>query len=106
MRKLKERTEDEEEPETAGEYFMVETRSGCYWVSAVTAAEIGRQLSRRWPPRWLRFVDHTGSRTWVRTSTVEAVCESTEAQRSRDRAFRRACNREAKADRDWGEDED
>ncbi len=106
MNELKEKARNPDEAETAGDYYVVETRSGFYWVTAETARRIGAQLDRRWPPRWIKFVDNTGARTWLRTSIVECVHESTEAQRSRERTFRRACHREAKADKRWGEDED
>lgn len=88
-----------------GDYYTIESRSDTYFVSAETAVRVGAQLVRRWRPRWARFVDIWGRRVWVRTDLIEAITESTGAQRERDRAFRYAQHREQKADRRWDDDD-
>ena len=106
MNRLKQGTEEEgKQPPRAGDYFTVETRSGTYYVSPETARRIGRVLERFWRPRWLKFVDLNGGRVWVLTAGVEAVIESSETQRSRDREFHYAKRQEEKADRRWDDDE-
>ena len=72
---------------TPGDYY--EVRAGAYiWtVGSETAVAIGRQLERRWRPRWLKFVDLHGARVWVRLDTVYHVAECTELQRSEERDF-------------------
>ncbi|MFL5537746.1 MAG: hypothetical protein ACJ8J0_02055 [Longimicrobiaceae bacterium] len=88
-----------------GDYYTIESRCDTYYVSAETAVRVGAQLTRRFRPRWARFVDIWGRRVWVRADLIDAITESTEAQRERDRAFRYAQNREHKADRRWDDDE-
>jgi hypothetical protein len=92
------------EPETAGDYFVVVTRYDSYYVTPETAREIGRALDRWMPPRWLKFVDRTGARAWIRADAVTAVQESTEHARSQDRTFSYALRREARAETRWDED--
>ena len=88
-----------------GDYYTIESRVDTYYVSSETAVRVGAMLTRRWRPRLARFVDIWGRRVWVRTDLIEAITESTEAQRERDRAFRYAQHREQKADRRWDDDE-
>lgn len=104
--RVKEATDDGKErtPE-AGSYFIVNARTDTFYVSPETAARLGRLLDRRWRPRWLKFVDMTGARVWLRTANVESVFESTETLRSRDREFSYARRMEEKADRRWDDDE-
>lgn len=72
------------------EFFLVVTGSVFFRVSPETATELMRQLARRFPPRWLGFVDLDGSRVRVRTAQVGQICESTPLQRERARQFERA----------------
>jgi hypothetical protein len=106
MNRLKQDQEEEgKQPPRAGDYFTVETRYATYYVSPDTARRIGAALERFWRPRWVKFVDLNGGRVWLKTTGVEAVVESNEAQRSRDRAFHHAQRKEEKADRRWDDDE-
>ncbi|HET6231328.1 MAG TPA: hypothetical protein VFE05_14745 [Longimicrobiaceae bacterium] len=89
----------------AGDYFVVATEWNTFYVSAWTAARVARCLDRAWRPCWLKFSDVGGSRVWVRTAKVEAVYESTELQRARDRRFQRALRQETRADRRWDDDD-
>jgi hypothetical protein len=88
-----------------GDYYTIECRCETYYVTAETAVRLGALLLRRWRPRWARLVDLYGRRVWVRTDLIEAIQESTEAQRDRSRAFQYAQHREQKADRRWDDDE-
>ncbi|HEX6751491.1 MAG TPA: hypothetical protein VF092_29635 [Longimicrobium sp.] len=103
----KTRTQQEnpqQEPQV-GDFWMIQAHSDTYLVSAETAARVGRMLDRFWRPRWLKFVDLSGKRVWVRADEVQAIEESTETQRSRSRAFNYARHKEEKADRRWDDDE-
>ena len=105
-KKLKEGQEVPMEGPRFGDYFVVVSEWGTWYVSPDTAARIGRQIERRFRPRFLKFVDVSGSRVWVRTESVDSVYESTEAQRSRDREFHYLRRKEEKVDRRWDDDED
>jgi hypothetical protein len=74
----------------AGDYYLITSLRDSWVVSAETAVRVGRELVRRWPPRWTRFVDISGRRVWIRTALIESVHESTRLQRARDRAFQQA----------------
>jgi hypothetical protein len=104
--KTKGKQEDPREEPRFGDFWTIEVRCDTYYVSAQTAVRVGALLERFWRPRWTRFVDLYGRRVWVRTDLVESVHESTEAQRSRHRAFDHARRKEEKADRRWDDDED
>lgn len=82
------------------EFFVVLAGRFGVLVSPETAAEVMRKVTRRFPPRWLAFVDLDGSRVRVRTSLVGQVVESTALQRQRQREFERARMLEATADSD------
>lgn len=77
----------EREQPNAGDYFVVDTRREWFYVDAATAVRLSCALERRWLARWVKFVDLTGARVWLRTSVIEAIRESTERQRARDREF-------------------
>jgi hypothetical protein len=102
---LKTKREGHEEEPHAGDFYVVACEYSTWYVSAETAARIGEVLDRLWRPRWIKFVDVSGSRVWLQTGVVEAVYESTEAQRTRDRDFHHRRRREEKADRRWDEEE-
>jgi hypothetical protein len=57
----------------AGDYFVLDTRGDWFYVDAATAARISRAMDRRWLQRWVKFVDLTGARIWLRTSVIEAI---------------------------------
>jgi len=80
------------------EYFVLVAGRVGLRVSPETAAEVMRQVTRRFPPRWLAFVDVDGSRVRVRTSLVGQIIESTALQRQRMREFDRARIREEDSD--------
>jgi hypothetical protein len=80
------------------EFFVLVAGRVGLRVSPETAAEVMRQVTRRFPPRWLAFVDVDGSRVRVRTSLVGQIIESTALQRQRMREFERARMLEATAD--------
>jgi hypothetical protein len=104
--KLKERQETPEERTGPGDYFLVMTDCGTWYVSQQTAASIGRVLDRWIRPRWLKFQDLTGSRAWVRTASVDCVTESTERQRTENREFFYLMQKESRANRRWDMDEE
>jgi hypothetical protein len=97
--------EEEEEERPPGDYYVVSAEFGTYFVSAETAARLGRALDRPWLPRWVKFTDLSGARVWARASGIESIQESTERARVGERAFHRARRMEEKADRRWDEDD-
>ena len=103
--RIKGKQEDPREEPKFGDFWTNEVRCDTYYVSAETAVRVGALLERFWRPRWTKFVDLNGRRVWVRTDLVEGIHESTEAQRSRNRAFDYARRKEEKADRRWDDDE-
>ncbi|HEX2205193.1 MAG TPA: hypothetical protein VHG91_17915 [Longimicrobium sp.] len=105
MKNLKTRPEERDGRFVAGDWFVVEARTESFYVSAETAARVSRQLDRRWAPRWLKFVDITGARVWVRASLIESIHESTEDARGREREFHYRRRKEEMADRRWDDDE-
>jgi len=82
------------------DFFVVVAGRVGIRVSPETAAEVMRKIARRFPPRWLAFVDLDGSRVRVRTSLVGQILESTALQRQRWREFDRARTAEETADSD------
>jgi hypothetical protein len=103
--KTKNQQENPRNEPQAGDFWTIEVRCDTYYVSGETAARIGRMLERIWRPKWAKFVDLYGRRVWVRVDLVEAIHESTEAQRSRNREFDYARRKEERADRRWDDDE-
>ncbi|HEU4557875.1 MAG TPA: hypothetical protein VFS20_08490 [Longimicrobium sp.] len=89
----------------AGDYFVLDTRGDWFYVDAETAARVSRALDRRWLQRWVKFVDLNGARVWLRTRVIEAIRESTERQRARDREFQYLRRKEERVDRRWDDDE-
>jgi hypothetical protein len=106
MNRLEQLFEEPAGESPGGDYFVVSGEFGFFFVDAGTAARVERELDRRKRPRWLVVTDLTGSRVRVRTRDVRSVCESTAAQRARDRALHRARRLEEKADRRPWEEED
>lgn len=106
MNRLKQYLDDEEPQMPEGDYWVVETRTAYWIVSADTARDIERVLARLWRPRWLVFRDLTGGRRRLLTSVIECLYESTTQQRAARRAFDRERRREEKADRRPWEDDD
>ena len=106
MYRLKAFFEEPEDVPGIDDYFVVIAVSGYYVVTPATAGQLLAQLRRFPQPRWLRFADHVGSAIQLRANTVQAIVESTTAQRQGDRDFRRARNLEEKADRRPWEDDD
>ena len=106
MNRLKAYLDEEEAPMPEGDYWVIETRSEYWVVSADTARAVERVVTRLWHPRWIAFVDLSGGYRRVRTDLVEAVFESTTEQRATRRAFDRDRRLEEKADRRPWEDYD
>jgi hypothetical protein len=98
--------EDPTEPTPEDDYWVIAGDCGWYYVSPETADGVARTLERGWTPRWLAFTDLSGSRVRVRARLVDAMLESTGAQRRRERAFHRARKQERDADRRPWEDDD
>ncbi len=106
MNRLKDYFEEPEDVPALDSYFVVQSEWDSYVVTRETATAILAQLRRLIRPRWLHFTDHVGSAVHVRTALVEAVFESTTAQRQGERDFRRARKLEEKTDRRPWEDDD
>jgi hypothetical protein len=106
MNRLKQYLSDEEPLMPGGDYWVVETRTAYWIVSADTARAIARALTRLWRPRWLIFRDLTGGERCLQANVVECIYESTAKQREVRRAFDRNRRLEEKADRrPWEEDD-
>jgi hypothetical protein len=71
------------------EYFALDSDSGYWMVSVEAAREIERALDRWPPPRWLRFVDITGSRIRIRSEGVRSLTQSSPEIRETWRRFNR-----------------
>ena len=71
MNRLKEKPEEDREPDGAGTYFYVSARCGTWYVSTAMARHIEACLDAEPRPAWLCFVDLTGARVRVRTRDVE-----------------------------------
>ncbi|HEX8363189.1 MAG TPA: hypothetical protein VF613_23930 [Longimicrobium sp.] len=74
----------------AGDFYLIVSQAGTWYVSPETAGRVGAALDRRFRPRWIKFVDVYGGRVWLRTDRVESVFESTERVRARSREFHQA----------------
>src|SRR5688500_14661321 len=94
--RLKQWMEEPEDRPPAGDYFEIGSDAGMWYVSRETGEALAVLLRRRWPPRWLRFVDIFGASVCVLTRTGNVICESTGTQRQTERAFRRQRRREEK----------
>jgi hypothetical protein len=81
-----------------GDYWVVCAEVGVFIVAPDTAQRIARELERWLTPRWVTFVDLSGSRVRIRGRDVRSSCASTGLQRERDRAFQRARMLEDEAD--------
>ena len=106
MNRLKQYLEDEAPRMPEGDYWVIETRSEYWVVSADTARAVERVLARLWCPRWIDFRDLSGGKRRLRTNVIECVWESTASQREYRRAFDRERRREEKEDRRPWEDYD
>jgi hypothetical protein len=98
--------ESPEEGGPSGDFWIVDSYSGTFYVSGEVAREVACRLDGMWVPRWLTFVDLAGSRVRLRGGDVRLICESTELQRTRERSFHRARREEENADRSPWEDEE
>lgn len=106
MNKLKQKEDETPDKRSGpGDYYMIAAEYTTWYVSPETAARVGRDLERRWRPRWIKFVDLHGGRVWVRANTVECISESTERHRTGDRQFEYLRRKEERSDRRWDDDE-
>ena len=105
MNKLKQKQQTPEDRPGPGDYYTVVAEYSTWYVSAETAARLGRTLERRWRPRFVKFQDLLGSRAWVRADAIEYISESTERQRDREREFQYLQRKETRSDRRWDDEE-
>jgi hypothetical protein len=105
MNRLKQYLDTEEPQMPEGDYWVVETQSSYWVVSADTARAIERKLARLWRPRWVAFRDLSGGWRTVLTQSIVCLFESTTTQRAYKRAFERDRRREEKADSHPWEDD-
>ena len=101
MNKLKQKEETPEERSGPGDYYEVASQIGSWYVSAETAARVGGELDRRWRPVWIKFVDLHGGRVWLRSKSIEYICESTETHRTGDREFAYLRRKEDRREYRW-----
>lgn len=103
MNRIRQLLEPAESP-SYGDFVVVSGPFGCACVTHAVAAEIERQLDRRWGPTWIVFDDRVGSRFRVRARDIRVLAESTAGQRAADRRLDEARRREESADeRPWEE---
>jgi hypothetical protein len=94
--------DEPEERARAPDYWEVRGRCGVVMVSAETARTIIAELSRIWPPRWIRFRDLSGSEVMLPSRSIDWVWESKGAHRAFDRRLRRMLEAEDEEDpRPW-----
>ena len=105
MNRLGEVFENGAERPGPGDYFVVSGESFTWYVSTAMAKAIEARLDAKPRPRWVTFVDLTGSRVRLRARQIEYICQRTAEQRAAERAFFRSLKRERKADRSWEEEE-
>jgi hypothetical protein len=105
MNKTRQKMETPDSRPGPGDYYELVSRYGSWYITAETAVRIGRELERRWRPRWIKFLDLHGGRAWVRASAVEHICESTERHRTGDREFHYLRRKEDLRDRRWDDEE-
>jgi len=104
MAEIQESPEARERLPVPPDWFAVVARD-CHWkVSREMAAHIERALESQPMPRWVVFVDLTGSRVRLRTALIEFVEQSTTDQRRFGRAVQAALKAEARA-QDWENDD-
>jgi len=80
--------------EPPASYFVVDSASDRWLVSAVMARHIERMLDRVPAPGWVTFVDLFGGRVRLRADVIQSVAQSTEEQRAACRALSRRLDRE------------
>jgi hypothetical protein len=104
MAEVQESPEARERVPAPRDWFMVASRD-CHWkVSREMAAHIERALQTEPMPRWVVFVDVTGSRVRLRTALVEFVEQCTADQRRIGRAIQAALKAESR-EQEWEKDE-
>jgi len=101
MQRMEEQSEEEPVRPRAADHFVVVADDCAWFVSTEMARFIEACLEADPPPRWVKFVDLTGSRVRVRARLIDAIHQSTADQRAAERAFHRALERERKADRSY-----
>jgi len=97
MAEVQESPEAQERLPVPPDWFAVVARD-CHWkVSCEMAAHVERVLATVPLPRWVVFVDLSGSRVRLRTALIEFVEQSTADQRRFGRAMHAALKAEAEA---------
>jgi hypothetical protein len=103
MAEVRESPEARERVPVPSNFFAV-VAADCHWkVSGEMAAHIERAMVAHPMPRWVVFVDITGSRVRLRTELIEFVEQSTADQRRVGRAVHAALKAEAEA-KEWDKD--
>jgi hypothetical protein len=77
-----------------GEFVIVWGEFGAVRVSRTVGAWIADQTSKRWPPRWLEFVDLAGSLIRLQPREVDGMHDSSPRVRARMKAHRDAMEAE------------
>jgi len=104
MAEIQESPEARERVPVPRNWFSVFTREYSWRVSREMAAHVERALEAEPMPRWVVFVDLTGSRVRLRTALIEFVEQCTVDQRRIGRAMQAALKAEAQA-QEWEQDE-
>jgi hypothetical protein len=88
------------------DFYVILSELGIWYVSSEAAVRVGAMLDRGWRcPRWVKFVDVSGSRVWLRASSIESIYECNTLTRSRAREFNYQRRQESREQRHWEDDE-
>jgi hypothetical protein len=94
-------TDDEEVPTS---YWIVSSEVGNIAVSTDEAVRVLNTLNPTDEHAWVEFRDLFGAQYRLRTKRIDAVWESTEATRRKERRFTNERRSEAKRDRQWDDE--
>ncbi len=84
-------------PDSAGDWFVLETRSQSWLLSPAMARAVDARLAEDVPPVWVVFVDLFGERVRVRSEKIDALSQCRAAGRDSWRRHHRALDAERTA---------
>ncbi len=76
------------------DFFVLDTRVGCWYLSTAMAQAVDACLAAVPVPEWVTFVDLTGARVRVRTRGIDSLSQCSAQQRATRRAFDRLLREE------------
>ncbi len=96
-----------DQPERApdADFFVISGDCSVWYVSGEMARFVEERLDAVPSPRWVTFVDVSGSRVRLLTRKIDSICQSTLEQRVAGRALFRALKREREANKSYEDEE-